>query len=158
MNDKMIFNNIDGQRGMTLIELLVVITLASLLTGWGLATGVIINRPCGWNIPRSNCWHFSPGYRLTPTGVTARHCWGLKPAIPGASAAANRQWIAQRSAMMCSAPAIGTCNWRVLLKRIWGSMACVTMHRPGISCSAMALAACGWCCLPRGGYGYAVKA
>ncbi len=35
MNDKMIFNNIDGQRGMTLIELLVVITLAGLLTGWG---------------------------------------------------------------------------------------------------------------------------
>ncbi|MGO4745760.1 prepilin peptidase-dependent protein [Serratia quinivorans] len=36
MNDEMIFNH-DGQRGMTLIELLVVITLAGLLTGWGVS-------------------------------------------------------------------------------------------------------------------------
>jgi len=36
MNDEMKFNP-DGQRGMTLIELLVVITLAGLLTGWGVS-------------------------------------------------------------------------------------------------------------------------
>ncbi|MDW5501964.1 prepilin peptidase-dependent protein [Pseudomonas lundensis] len=36
MNDKMIFT-MDNQRGMTLIELLVVITLAGLLTGWGVS-------------------------------------------------------------------------------------------------------------------------